>query len=113
MTLITPEQDMDRLEGKILVVRESLEDFEVALRDLKQQVQSGEVTALKDVSKTLAEIRGWMKLAMETEAQLAEYARKDAAIEGAYGIDLEKARSEVGCRLAKLRKCCGAGRISE
>lgn len=111
MTLITAKQEVDRLEGKLLVVRESLEDFEAALRDLKQQVRSGEVKALKDVSKTLAEIRGWMKLAMETEAQLAEYARREAAIEGAYGIDLERARSEIGCRLAKLRKCCGAGRV--
>ncbi|WP_417524699.1 hypothetical protein [Marinovum sp.] len=112
MTLITPKQDIDRLEGRFLVVRESLEEFEAALRDLKQQVRSGEVTALKDAGKTLAEIRGWMKLAMETEAQLAEYARKEAAIDGAYGLDLDKARSEIGCRLAKLRKCCGAGRVS-
>ncbi|MCJ7873752.1 hypothetical protein Q4577_13420 [Marinovum sp. 2_MG-2023] len=113
MTLITPKRDVERLEARLVVVRESLVEFETALRDLKKRVQCGEVDTLKDVSKTVADIRGWMKLAMETESQLAEYARKEAAIDGAYGLDLEQARSEIGCRLAQLRRCCGAGRVSE
>ena len=112
MALITPNQDVARLEEDLEVVREFLGEFEAALRDLKQRVQNGDIGTLKDVSKTLAEIRGWMKLAMETEAHLAEYARREAAIDGAYGLDLDKARFEVGCRLAQLRKCCGAGGIS-
>lgn len=112
MALITPNQDVARLEEDLEVVRECLGEFEAALRDLKQRVQNGDIGTLKDVSKTLAEIRGWMKLAMETEAHLAEYARREAAIDGAYGLDLDKARFEVGCRLAQLRKCCGAGGIS-
>lgn len=109
MVLITPDQDVARLEEDLQVVRECLVEFEAALRDLKKRAQGGEVGTMKDVGKTLAEIRGWMKLAMETEAQLADYARREAAIERAYGLDLDLARSEIGCRLAQLRKCCGAG----
>lgn len=113
MVLITPEQDVQRLEDDLRDVREVLGEFEATLRDLRQQVRAGEVDTLKDVNKTLAELRAWVRMAKETEAQLAEYARKDAGIAGAYGLDLDRARSEIGCRLARVRRCCGARGVSQ
>ena len=112
MVLITPEQEIARLEGDLEDVRDILGEFEETLRDLRKRVRAGEVDNLKDASKTLTELRSWLKLAKETEAQLAEYARKEAGIVGSWGLDLDRARSEVGGRLARVRACCGARGVS-
>lgn len=112
MVLITPEQDIARLEGDLEDVRSILGEFEETIRDLRERVRAGEVDKLRDAGKTLSELRAWLKLAKETEAQLAEYARKEAGIVGSWGLDLDRARDEIGCRLARVRACCRSKDIS-
>lgn len=108
MTLITPEHDRDVLEQDLAALKEVFQDLKTQMEGLKQQVRAGEVESVKEASKTLQELRGWMKLAMETEKALNEIARKDKGLDRPYAMDLTEARRQVGCRMARIVPCCKA-----
>jgi hypothetical protein len=106
MTLITPENELSRLEEKRQRIAESLERLAGAIGALEKKVAAGEVGNTTEAGKVLADIRYWLKQAWETEAEIERFRRKDAGIAHEYALDLERARSEIGCRLARLRPCC-------
>ncbi|WP_181389470.1 hypothetical protein [Pseudoprimorskyibacter insulae] len=105
MTLITPDTGPSSLEAIAADCEQQLADISIELRDLMQRVRTGEGCSKDDVGKKLLEMRAWLKTARETEAQLHAERRKRCGIVGGYGLDLEQARFEVGCRLARLRRC--------
>ena len=106
MTLITPEDELSQLEDKRQRIADSLEALSGAIRALEMKVAAGEVGNTTEAGKVLADIRYWLKQAWETERDIERFKRKDAGIAHEYALDLERARSEIGCRLARLRTCC-------
>lgn len=113
MTLITPEhQEIDRLKSDVEALREILHELKEKMSDLRKQVQAGEVESVKEAGKTLQELRAFVKLSMETEAQLNEIARREQGLDRPYALDLDEARRQIGCRLARIAPCCRAGRVA-
>ncbi|MEC3862212.1 hypothetical protein VK792_13035 [Mesobacterium sp. TK19101] len=82
------------------------------LEALKTKVDAGEATEAEG-KKALTSLNFWMRQAHEMEMALARIRREEAGIAGGYGCDLEQARIEIGCRLDRLRECCGAGEVPE
>ena len=55
--------------------------------------------------RLLEEARYWLRQLRETEAELGKIEREKAGIAGSWGLDLEKSREEIRCRLARLPRC--------
>ncbi|WP_047995658.1 hypothetical protein [Puniceibacterium sp. IMCC21224] len=113
MTLINPETRMSKLEKDRKSIAATLRNIRRELSALEKEVQAGDVGQAREAGKTLADIRYWLKAARETEAELENVKRARVGVAHSYGLDLERARSEVGCRLARLRRCCREGGIPE
>ena len=101
------------LDAEIEQVRKTMTYLTELLALMEDEVMEGDPGAIKEAAKLLVEIRNWSKLAMETEARFEEREKQREGVANGYALDLEYARSTIGCRLARLRRCCGAGRLSE
>ncbi|MDU8911077.1 hypothetical protein [Aestuariicoccus sp. MJ-SS9] len=112
MILITPEQETTRLDAERDRISAILVQLGKTLEDLNTQVAAGEVSDKTEANRVLADIRYWLKAARETEAELDQIRRKTAGICAAYGLDLEAAELEIGCRMARLRTCCREDELS-
>ena len=113
MILIHLEEDMSRLEDEREHIVEVLKELGEEIRRLKAQIEEGEATSKTETGKLMSDVRYWMRASHETEAQIANVRRKQKGLAGDWALDLERARDEIGCRMARLRRCCGAGTVPE
>lgn len=114
MTLITPEERVFRTTELLQSLEDSVRKLRQQARDLCQQIEAGEDADLVNGSKQVAGAEALIRSCHKVEASLVEQQRRQAGIvQGGYALDLDRARSEVGCRLARLRTCCNARDISE
>lgn len=102
----TPNTRRMVLSEQTETIRRQLGDIREELENLTKRVRSGEVGSKTDATQMFGNIKVWLRLAMELEAKLAELEKRDAGIANSYAVDMDKARIEVGCRLARLRACC-------
>ncbi|MHA6325465.1 hypothetical protein [Roseivivax sp. CAU 1753] len=112
MSLITPEIRASALEEEREEFLETLAELRMALKDLRQKVRADEMTKEDKAQgkRILEEARYWLRQLRETEAELVKIEREKAGIAGAWGLDLEKSREELRCRLARLPQCgCARG----
>ena len=100
------------LSRAIQVVEEQLLGMTTELIALQQRVRAGELEALKDSAKLTVEIRHWLKMALDTEQRCEERRKEQQGIVNEYAIDFDRARSEIGCRLARLRTRGCPARVS-
>ncbi len=107
MTLITPEKRLSELETTRADIAATLKSITLQIVELRMQVETGNVARTREAGQLLADTRYWLKAARETEAEIDTVEKQRAGIVHDYGLDLETARSEIGCRLARLRRCCG------
>jgi predicted nucleic acid-binding Zn-ribbon protein len=107
--LLTAEAETRRLEEQRAEIEETLCDLRDDIRAIQARLRSGTVDRKTEAAKPLSELKYWLKAIRETEAEIDAIRRRELAIAGPYGLDLEAARDEIGCRLARLRPCCGAG----
>lgn len=112
-TLITARAEKDRLQAERESITEVLRDLREDLEQMAALMRGGEGVTTPEVKALLTDMRYWLKALRETEAELETIRRKEAGIVGGYGLDLARARVEIGCRLDRLRRCCGAGKLSE
>ena len=112
MTKTTPKAGEAPLDPGMELLENVLIEFGGELETLKARVRDGDVEAVKDATKVVADIRHWMRLAKEAEAQFDQRRKESAGIEHGYALDLAHARSEIGCRLARLRRCGGSRDVS-
>ncbi|OSQ52009.1 hypothetical protein [Marivita geojedonensis] len=113
MVLITAEETGRALETEREAIAQELRAIREMVAALRRKVEAGETGTASEAAKALADLRVWLKHAKETEVQIERHRREHAAIDGAYGLDLDAARVAVGCRLDRLRQCCREGRVSE
>ena len=113
MVLITAEEESSVLDLEREAIARELRTIRRMVTELRERVEAGETGTGSEASKALADLRVWLKHAKETEVQIERHRREHAAIEGAYGLDLDAARVAVGCRLDRLRQCCREGRVPE
>ncbi|WP_428925561.1 hypothetical protein [Marinibacterium sp. SX1] len=113
MTLITQQdltKDTESTADLLRALQESLSDLRRTAVALKQKIDSGEPQDLAAGAKEIAAVDQLARNCMKTEVSLAEICnRKAGIVRGGYALDLDVARAEIGCRLGRLRTCCGKG----
>jgi chromosome segregation ATPase len=104
MTMITPEQEIARMEELYASVQETVSGLRREIENLKQQAESGEEINATAVAKTVQSISDAIGRCQKAELQLNDCRNRQAGIaRGGYALDLDKARAEIGCRLDRLR----------
>ena len=111
MTLIKTEERARALDDQCQKIAKTLAEVVDELEGLREKARTGEANLKKDGNALLSELRYWLKAARETEKELDQIKRSAAGVAGEYGLDLDVARVEIGCRLARIRTCCDAGRL--
>ncbi|SEQ64576.1 hypothetical protein [Thalassovita taeanensis] len=112
MTMITSEEDAFPLGGALNTVEAQLRDITSELSALQTRLREGDLGAVKDASKVSSELRQWLRIAFELEAGFEERKKRQSGVVRDYALDFEDARTKIGCRLDRLRKCGGATRLS-
>lgn len=113
MILIHLEEEKSRLEEEREQIVEVLKELGEEIRRLKAQIEDGGEVSKTETGKLMSDVRYWMRASHETEAQIANVRRKQKGLAGDWALDLECARNEIGCRMARLRRCCGARELSD
>lgn len=114
MILITPEERVSNMEALLQSIEGSIRDVRKIAQDLKQQIIAGEDADLVDGAKQLARADGLVRTCQKVEANLVElHNRQTGIVQGGYALDLEQARTRIGCQLARLRRCGDARNVSE
>ncbi|OUS20839.1 hypothetical protein DI396_00970 [Litorivita pollutaquae] len=111
MTMTTSQEGPSTLVESITGVELQLMDLRADLLEMQKRIRAGDVAGLKDSTKAISDIRQWLKIAHETEILHEERRRKEKGIVKDYALDFDEARHQIGCRLDRLRRTCGAGRL--
>ncbi len=111
MTLITTDNGAFPLNDNLNDIRDQLEALRAEMTALQARLKDGEFEAVKDGQKTIQEIRGWLRIAIDLEMEFAKRQQKQAGIVGSYAIDFDEARDRIRCRLDRLRRCRGPKRL--
>ena len=111
--LITAQTESDRMTSNREEIATELAYLRQFLQDLRARLETGETGTARGEGKLSAEIRYWIKAARDAENELNELRRQECGISDVYGLDLDAARHAIGCRMARLRPCCGAGEFPE
>jgi hypothetical protein len=104
MILITPEDGPDGLSDSIAAVQRQLSDMRDELDRVYERIKSGDLDELKNAGKTLSELRGWLRLALEAEVYLEKRRKEKQGIVHDFAVNLDEARSAIGSRLDNLRR---------
>jgi phage shock protein A len=108
MTLITPDERVSEMAELLRSLKKSVRNLRQQAEDLRTRIEAGEDAEIANGSKQVTQVDGLIRTCQKAEVNLAEYHNKQVGIaQGGYALDLEQARSEVGCRLARLRTCRG------
>lgn len=95
---------------------EVLAALQRSVQDLRRQIEALAEAARSDgefdetaAAKHLRGLRSLVADCARAETFLNESRHKQAGIgRGGYALDLERARSDIGCKLDRLRRCCGS-----
>ncbi|GHF50436.1 hypothetical protein GCM10017056_22660 [Seohaeicola zhoushanensis] len=91
---------MESLQASVRRVRQEAERL---CADLTQSSE----TEMAQASKQLSAVEGLIRICQKVEASLVEqHERQVGHAQGGAVLDLDGARNEIGCRLARLRACC-------
>ena len=88
-------------------------DMRKEIEDKYQDIRAGNLGELKDVTKVTAELRQWLRIAIEVEAQLEKRNKHEKGIVHDYALDFDAARDSICCRLDRLRRARCPGRLPE
>lgn len=114
MILITPEERVTRTADLLRSLEDSVQELRRMAEDLKAQIAAGEDADIANRSKELEQAGRLIRSCQKVEECFVEQHHRKAGIaQGGYALDLDAARTEVGCRLARLRRTCDPGDISE
>ncbi len=113
MTLITPDEGPTGLSTSITTLERQLADMRADLETLYDKIRAGELGELQNATKATAEIRQWLKIAIEAEATLEKRNKHDKGIVHDYALDFDAVRVQIGGRLDRLRRSRDAEGVSE
>ncbi|MGR3460664.1 MAG: hypothetical protein ACU0AX_11890 [Roseovarius sp.] len=104
MVLITPEEGPSGLTNAINSLEEQLADMRGELEALYRRIRAGDLDELKNATRATTEIRQWLRIAIEMEAQLEKRRQHERGIVHGYAIDFDAARVEIRCRMDRLAR---------
>ncbi|WP_372614358.1 hypothetical protein [Aquicoccus sp.] len=106
-------RDRERLRRALEVVETQLRAMKGDLERLHRQIRAGQVSGLTDSARVTQEIRQWLRIAMEMETRLEKRSITEDRRDRPRAIDLDAARTRIGCRLDRLRRVRCPGRFPE
>ena len=104
MALICVEQEAD---GSAAMVADAFEKFERASRALNEMIrklEDGDFSEAGEAKKIVAALDAASDIALKARFKLDERNKQRAGIAHDFAIDFEAAKSEIGRRLACLRR---------
>lgn len=114
MTMITPDQMIATSEEHFRALQMAIRDLRREIESLKEQASSGGDFNETAASKALGKASGMVATCVKVENYLSDCRNRQAGIaRGGYALDLDRARADIGCKLDRLRRCHGAGSVSE
>ena len=110
MTVVTPEERKSLTQEHLRAFLDSIQNLRKAIDGLNKQAAEGEDVDLALAQKLLSPAESVIKNCVKLEMSLVEQKNRELGIvQGGYAVDLDRARFEIGCRLARLRACCRSG----
>ncbi|MEH6833863.1 MULTISPECIES: hypothetical protein [Falsihalocynthiibacter] len=113
MTLITPIEDIGSAESLLLVAEKQVQRLIGAVEgvlqtnETSQDLDTKEAVALsKDLSKALQTL-------FEERSRVEKLRKQKSGIVHDFALDFDRARLEIGSRLARLRRANNTGDVSE
>lgn len=104
MTLIKPDEGPTGLSTSITSLERQLADMREELEQIYLKIKTGHYDELTNATKATAEIRQWLKIAIEAEATLEKRNKHDKGIVHDFAIDFDSARDSIRCRLDRLSR---------
>lgn len=111
MVLITPDEGPTGLTTSIDALERQLSDMREDIEKIYRKIRAGDFDELKNAARATTEIRQWLKIAIEAEAQLEKRRKQEKGIAREYALDLGEARASVCSRLDRLRRARCPGRF--
>ncbi len=103
-----PLQDRSAaLQVTIGIIDLQLEIMKSELIDYQTRFADGDQGAIREGARLLSDIRYWLKQANDVETEIETYRKAATGIAHDYAIDFDAARSQLRCRLDRLRTCRG------
>ncbi|WP_432816817.1 hypothetical protein [Sulfitobacter sp. JB4-11] len=113
MTTITQEQEIAEGTELLAALYAAVRSLRREIEALTARVQVDDAMKETDISRPMTDVRGLVTQCTKAEIFLNECRKKQAGIaRGDYALDLDRARSEIGCKLDRLRRCSDAAPIS-
>ncbi|WP_158967895.1 hypothetical protein [Chachezhania sediminis] len=109
--ILSTENDRTQQTEELL---RSLEESIIRLRqqaeDLRIRLETGEDWDQTSSIRQVASAEGLIRACQKVEICLVERQNRERGlVRGHAPIDLDTVRFEIGCRLDRLRQCCGQG----
>ena len=101
------------LTTSVVKLQRQLCDMTLELETLQQKLRAGRPDVLGNSSRLISDIRQWLKIALEAEADLEKRKRNEARGAAHDTLDLEAARLSTSSRLDRLRRARSTNGLSE
>ncbi|MCW8842053.1 MAG: hypothetical protein OQK00_01425 [Rhodobacteraceae bacterium] len=103
MTIIHPPRGEPSLDREIAQIRHLLLGLSEAVKALQARLGRGDVRALEESEPLIRELRGLVRLALDTETRFDTDRTQDQRGNTAPKLALDSARDQIGRRLDRLR----------
>lgn len=100
------------LQARIDLIDLQLGIMKSELIDYQSRFAEGDQGAIREGVRLLSDIRYWLKQANDVETEIETYRKAATGIAHEYAIDFDAARTQLRCRLDRLRTCRGPKIVS-
>ena len=111
---VPPLDELAEAEALFASVHRSLAELREALESLKERAKTGEEIDATTASRTVTQLSETVARCQKAGLILNDCRNKQAGIvRGGYALDMDKARTDIGCKLDRLRCSIGSGKFPE
>jgi len=113
MTMITLDKQIEFEEKLLEDTRAALKLLREEIEELREKLGEGDMSEVSGASTNVKKLNTLYDACLETDNRLGKCKDRKAGIaQNGVAFDLHAARDSIGCKLDRLRECCGADVIS-
>lgn len=110
MTSTVVSHDAEDLRAQAEELRLQLRETRGEWQEYRGRLAAGDIANVSEVKASLKQVSEIIRLVLILENRIDEQRKTDAGIaKGGYALDLDTARTEIRCRLDRLRRCGDPG----
>lgn len=103
MSVISVGNEHDEVEARYVSILATVSRIRSRLEELAEELETGDHVNCSAINEQLRELPKTIANCHKAELHLNDQRKQDAGIaQGGYALDLEEARREIACRLARL-----------